>query len=172
MIKRILIGLSLLTSVTFANPFGAGNVNVGVTVGNGSVSYSEEGRFITTTHVEDYYIIGVSGDYFIYENLALGLGYRGWVGGTPTIHQGSVPLTYYIPTGSRFRPYVGALYRYTYIADDTYDGYNSVGGRAGLTFLMKSGYVGLGWVQEYRLDAEDLSDTSSGYPEIVVGFSF
>ncbi|MGB5964014.1 MAG: hypothetical protein WBG65_00605 [Sulfurimonadaceae bacterium] len=168
--KKILVTLTLLSSLAFANPFGAGNKSVGVTLGSGSVSYSS-GTFFGS-YTENYYILGVSADYFVLENLALGLGYRGWFGGSPTIHQGTVPVTYYIPTSSKFRPYLGAFYRYTYINDDRFDNYSSAGGRAGLAILFQNGYVGLGWVQEYYLDSDSRSDTTSGYPEVVIGFTF
>ena len=166
--KKILVVLTLLSSLAFANPFGAGNKAVGITVGSGSVSYSV-GPFST---VENYYILGVNADYFVFENLAIGVGYRGWFGGDPTINQGTIPVTYYVPTNSKFRPYLGALYRYTYINDDLYDNYSSVGARVGLAILFQNGYAGFGWVQEYRLDADNLSDDTSGYPEVVIGFSF
>jgi hypothetical protein len=117
-------------------------------------------------------ILGVNADFFVAENLSIGLGYRGWFGGDPTINQGTIPVTYYIPTNSKFRPYLGAFYRYTYIADDRFDNYSSVGGRAGLAITFQNGYVGFGWAQEYYLDSDSQSDSSSGYPEVVLGFSF
>ena len=166
--KKIFVTLVILSSLAFANPFGAGNRAVGITLGSGSVSYSI-GPLST---VENYYILGVNADFFVAENLSVGLGYRGWFGGDPTINQGTIPVTYYIPTNSKFRPYVGAFYRYTYIADDRYDNYSSAGGRAGLAITFQNGYVGLGWAQEYYLDSDSRSDSSSGYPEVVIGFSF
>ena len=167
MIKIVSV-LLLLSTLAFANPFGAGNRAIGITVGSGSVSYSV-GPFST---VENYYILGVNADFFVAENLSVGLGYRGWFGGDPTINQGTIPVTYYIPTNSKFRPYLGAFYRYTYIADDRYDNYSSAGGRAGLAITFQNGYVGFGWAQEYYLDSDSLSDSTSGYPEVVLGFSF
>ena len=164
--KKIFVALAVLSSLAFANQFGAGNKAIGVTVGSGSVSYSK-GPF---SSVENYYIVGVGGDYFVFENLSLGLGYRGWFGGTPTIHQGTIPVTYYIPTNSRFRPYVGAFYRYTYFNNDV-ESYSSAGGRAGLAITFQNGYAGFGWAQEYRLDSTLENDTS-GYPEVIIGFSF
>ena len=160
---------TLVLSATFlsAVPFESGSASLGVTVGSGSVGYSK-GR---VTRVENYYIAGISGDYFIYDNLSLGLGYRGWFGGSPTIHQLTAPVNYYIPTDTKYRPYVGAFYRYTYF-DGNVENYNSLGARAGLAILFKNGYVGFGWVHEYRLDANELTDNHSGYPEVMVGFSF
>ena len=165
---KSIISTCLLVTAAFANPFSIHNKSLGVTLGSGSVSY---GSF-NGSYTENYYILGVSADYYVYDNLTLGLGYRGWFGGSPLIHQGTVPLTYYIPTNYKFRPYLGAFYRYTYISDSTYSSYGSVGGRAGLAILFNNGYAGLGWIQEYRLNADGVSDTSSGYPEVVVGFSF
>jgi len=166
--KKTALLLLLVQTLLSANPFGQGSLNIGLGVGSGSVSYSN--GFLTK--VEDYYIVGVSGDYFVFDNLALGLAYQGWVGGTPAIHQASLPVTYYIPTGSKFRPYAGLLYRYTYMNSDLYDNYSSVGGRAGLAILFHKGYVALGWLQEYRLEEGYSSDRNSGYPEITVGFTF
>ena len=166
--KKIFITLLLLSSLAFANQFGAGKKAIGITLGSGSVSYSV-GPFST---VENYYILGVNADFFVAENLSVGLGYRGWFGGDPTINQGTIPVTYYIPTNSKFRPYLGAFYRYTYIADDLYDNYSSAGGRAGLAITFQNGYVGFGWAQEYYLDSDSRSDSTSGYPEVVIGFSF
>lgn len=166
--KKITFVLLLLQTLLSANPFGQGTINLGIGLGSGSVSYGAG----SLSKVEDYYIVGVSGDYFVFENLALGLAYQGWIGGSPTIHQASLPLTYYIPTGSKFRPYVGALYRYTYMNSDLYDNYSSAGGRAGLAILFHKGYVAFGWLQEYRLGETSSSDKSSGYPEVTVGFTF
>lgn len=166
--KKIVLIQLLLQTLLLANPFGQGALNIGIGLGSGSVTYSG-GSF---SKVEDYYIVGVSGDYFVLENLALGLAYQGWIGGSPTIHQGSLPLTYYIPTGSKFRPYVGALYRYTYMNSELYDNYSSAGGRAGLAILFYQGYIAFGWLQEYRLGESANSDKGSGYPEVTVGFTF
>ena len=83
--KKILVALTLLSSLAFANPFGAGNKSVGITLGSGSVSYSS-GTFFGS-YTENYYILGVSADYYVFENLALGLGYRGWFGGSTKIQQ-------------------------------------------------------------------------------------
>ena len=164
---KYLVLLIISLTLIAAKPFGEKTASIGVTVGSGSVAYSLDG----VTEVQNYYIAGVSGDYFVIENLSIGLGYRGWFGGEPTIHQLTTPVTYYIPTGTQYRPYLGAFYRYTYF-DGSVEDYNSVGGRAGLAIMFRSGYVGFGWVHEYRLSADDLTDNQSGYPEVVVGFSF
>jgi hypothetical protein len=170
MMKRRILVLTVLSSLGFAGTFDEGTRSVGVSVGTGSVSYS--GGAIAGTQVENYFIIGASADYFVRDNLSVGAGFRSWTGGTPTIQQITLPVNYYMPTGTSYRPYLGAFYRYTYIGSDSYDNYSSVGGRAGVAILFESGYAGFGWTQEVYLDRDNLSDNSSGYPEAVIGFSF
>jgi len=168
--KKIVLLLGLLSSLGFADSFVAGSKSIGITVGSGSVSYN--GGLLVGTNVENYFIVGISADYFIIDDLAVGLGYQGWFGGTPSIQQVSLPVTYYVPTQTKYRPYFGAFYRYTYINSDSYDNYSSVGGRAGVAVLFQNGYAGLGWVQEVYLNGDSTSDSTSGYPEAVIGFSF
>ena len=162
--KKVLVLIALSVTL-YADSFSAGNMGIGLSVGSGSVSYTTRGS-------QSYFIAGVSADYFMIDGLAIGIGYRGWFGSSPTIHQGTIPLTYYIPTGKSFRPYGGAFYRYTSFSDNNYDSYSSGGVRVGGAMMFEGGYVGFGWVQEYYLDASDQDNSSSGYPEVVVGFSF
>ena len=115
---KTVIATLLLSLSLYGGSFSAGNVGLGLSVGSGSVSY--------TRGTQSYFIAGVGADYFVIDGLAIGVGYRGWFGGTPTINQATIPVTYYIPTGKRFRPYAGAFYRYTAFSDDTYNNYNSV----------------------------------------------
>jgi hypothetical protein len=170
MMKRIILLLTVFSSLSFADAFVEGSKSVGVSVGTGSVSYS--GGVIAGTRVENYFIIGASVDYFVRDDLSVGLGFRSWTGGTPTIQQLTLPVTYYMPTGTSYRPYLGAFYRYTYIGSNNYDNYSSVGGRVGVAILFDSGYAGFGWTQEVYLNRDNVSNSSSGYPEAVIGFSF
>lgn len=167
--KKNICLLALLGSLAQADSFVAGSRSIGITVGSGSVSYSGG---VTGTAVENYFIAGVSGDYFVADDLSVGLGYRGWFGGTPVIHQATLPVTYYMPTESTLRPYLGGFYRYTHIGDKAYADYSSAGGRFGLAMLFKNGYAGFGWVQEIYFGRKYVSERSSGYPEVVIGFSF
>ena len=150
--------------------FQKGTKGLGITFGSGSVQYRHSGSIYTK--IENYYILGVSGNYFLVNNLSVGLGYRGWFAGEPLIHQLDVPITYYIPIHDKFSPYIGALYRYTYVDSDIYDNYSSVGGRAGVAFMFKGGYAGVGWVQEYYLDNENTNSDTFGYPEVTIAISF
>ncbi len=170
MMKRQVLVLTVLGSLSFADTFVEGSKSVGISVGTGSVSYS--GGVIAGTKVENYFIVGVSGDYFVRDGLSVGLGFRSWNGGTPTIQQVTLPVTYYMPTQTGYRPYLGAFYRYTYIGSDRYDNYSSVGGRAGVAIVFNNGYAGFGWTQEVYLNRDNVSNSSSGYPEAVIGFSF
>ena len=162
--KKIIASLFFTLSL-YGGSFSAGNTGIGLTVGSGSVSYTTRGS-------QSYFIAGVGADYFIIDGLAIGVGYRGWFGGTPTINQATIPVTYYIPTGKSFRPYAGAFYRYTAFSGDNYNNYSSAGVRVGGAMMFSGGYVGFGWVEEYYLDTVDQGNSSSGYPEVVVGFTF
>jgi len=163
LIKKVLLGLALVSSLVHADFFVKGNRSVGVVVGSSSVSY---GR-----HTENYTILGVSADYFVIDNLSLGLGYRGWFGGTPSKNQFTVPVTYYIPVTEKFRPYAGAFVRETFVSDG-FDNYESYGMRGGVTMaLSKSSYMGIGVVQEYY-SGDTFSDSSTTYPEFIFAFSF
>ena len=77
-----------------------------------------------------------------------------------------------MPAQSRFRPYLGGFYRYTYIGDKGYDNYNSAGGRFGLAIRYQNGYAGFGWVQEVYFGRDNVNDRTSGYPEAVIGIGF
>lgn len=148
----------LAAAVLNADVFDEGTKNVALTVGSGS-------GFNTT-----YTIVGVGINYFALNGLSVGVGYRGWFGGSPTMNEIDLSATYFIPLKSEIHPYVGGLYRHTYISGD-YSDYDTFGGRAGVSYVKGNGYVAVGWVQEwYSNDNGD--DSSRGYPEITAGVSF
>jgi len=148
----------LMLSALQADVFLQGDKQVGVTVGAGS------------GYGSTYTIVGVSGYYFPVDGLSVGLGYRGWYGNNPSIHEVEVPVTYYVPLHPKFRPYAGAFYRRSFI-ESPYDDYNTYGARIGVAMrLNPNSYIAVGWVQEYY-DVK-YGDSSSGYPELTVGFSF
>lgn len=138
-------------------------------VGHKNVSFSAGA---SSAYGNDYTVIGVNAHYFITNEVSVGIGYQGWFGSDPGITELSIPVTYYLPLESAtFTPYVGGIYRHTFI-DDPYDGYDVYGGRVGVAIRQGSnGYMAIGWVQEY-LEGADGTDDSRGYPEISVGFSF
>lgn len=150
---------SIALPVNAASLFVKGSKGFGVVLGTGSLSFGRKS--------ESYVIAGVSGSYFVANNLEVGLGYRGWFGGDPTLNQVTLPVTYYLPLKTKFRPYAGAFVRKTWSSDSSLiDDYNSYGGRAGVAMVMsRNSYVGVGWVQEYYDSCDQWKDCSTGYAE-------
>jgi hypothetical protein len=123
---------------------------------------------------ENYTVVSASLNYFIQDNLSVGAGYQGWFGADPKINEISIPVTYYYPLNAQYHPYIGGIYRHTFIGDsDIYDteDYDVFGGRIGVAMTMgRNTYMQIGWVQEYRTHGDDSQD--EGYPEISMGFVF
>ena len=160
--KKVLKSLSLVVPLMltplFGDVFSQGQKHMGVTFGGGS------------GYGDDYMILGLNANYFVIDNLAVGAEYRGWFGGSPTIHELSVPFTYYAPVHPKFSPYAGGFFRRTFIeSEDDRDVY---GFRGGVSMrLSPTTYTSVGWIQEYYDDYRGRS-TSNGYPEVSVGMSF
>ena len=162
--KKVLLGLLLVGSLVHADFFAKSNTSVGVAIGSSSIS-----RGFKT---ETYTILGVNADYFVIDNLSVGLGYRGWFGGTPTLNQVTIPVTYYIPVSQKIRPYAGVFGRETFVSGE-YDDYESYGVRGGVTMILsKNSYIGVGVVQEYYGSTKFQESSSSTYPEFIFAFSF
>jgi hypothetical protein len=162
-IKKLILALMLLGSFVSADIFEKGRSNVGVSLGAGS-SYGNT-----------YTLVGVSGNYFLVNNLALGMAYRGWFGASPTQNELSLGANYYLPISEKFRPYLGAFARETFISD--HDDFSSYGARAGVAITMSSNsYVSVGYAyEEYSNCVEILNRSkscSSSYPEVVFALSF
>ncbi len=156
--RKPLLFAALAAAALHAGVFDSGRKNVAFTVGAGS------------GYGSSYTIVGLSANYFALNGLSVGLGYRGWLGGDPSINEIDVPVTYYVPVRRNLRPYLGGFARHTFISGD-YDDYETYGGRAGISYVQGNGYFSLGWVQEwYSRDNGD--DSSRGYPEITAGMSF
>jgi len=156
--RKVVLGIALAAVTASAGVFDNGTKNVAVSVGSG------------TGFNNTYTIVGVSANYFMLSGLSVGVGYRGWFGGTPTMNEVDVPITYYLPLSGPFRPYVGAFYRHTFISDN-YEDYETVGARGGIAYIEGNGYLSIGWAQEWysRSNGDKLS---RGYPEITGGISF
>lgn len=164
--KRVFVIVFVMSSMLYGDIFLKGNKTIGVTLGSGSVDY---GRFRGT---ENYTILGLSGSYFVTDDLSVGLGYRHWFGGSPSIDEVTVPVTYFVPVHPKYRPYGGAFYRQVFMGDG-YDDDSVYGVRGGLTVRLSShSYLGVGWVQEYYADCSGRDECSSGYPEFLISFSF
>ena len=158
------MGLVLLSSVGYAELFKKNNLGLGVAFGGGSISVGRTSQ--------SYTILGVSAEYFVVDNLSVGVGYMGWFGGTPTLNQITVPVNYYIPLGEKLRPYTGVFIRETFVSDG-YDNYESYGAKVGLAYtISKNSYIGVAMVYELYGDNNFYTDSSSTYPEITFAFSF
>ncbi len=161
MIKKIILSLALVASMANADTFSKGNKNFGVVLGAG------------TSYGDNYTILGLSGDYFVIDNLSVGLGYRGWFGSGPNINQVTVASSYFIPLNKKFHPYVGAFVRETFTDDK--DNYESYGARAGVAMNMSpNSYVSLGYAYEEYSECTEgrFTECSNSYPEVVFSLSF
>ncbi len=159
--KKILLCCVLsFTLLQAGSLFQQGNLSLGVNAGSGNVHVGVS---------KDYFVVGVRGDFFVYDNLSIGIGVSSWLGNDPTITEVSVPVTYYFHTNMRFYPYFGGFYRYSYYSGDYNDlSYSSVGGRAGISYSTGRGYAGIGIVTEYNIETgENRTD-----PEVFAGIMF
>jgi len=148
-----------------ADMFSEGSRSIGVKLGGASIGS------------EDYTIAGVSGNYFVLENLSVGLGYEKWFSGNPDIQKLTIESTYFIPASENFRPYVGLLLRRIIIGSsdrigENYDDTNAYGYRAGLAFTQDRLLISVGVVQEKYDSTEGLFGDTETYAEVLVGFTF
>ncbi|WP_321779269.1 hypothetical protein [Sulfurimonas sp.] len=164
MIKNIIVSLILLSSISHAELFEKGNLGLGVIVGGGSINVNRK--------TQNYTIAGVSAEYFVMNDLSVGFGYVGWFGATPSLNQITLPVNYYVPLSEKFRPYVGAFVRETFVSDG-YDDYFSYGAKVGLAYtISKKSYIGVAWVNEFYDNSSIFKDSSTSYPEVTFAFSF
>jgi hypothetical protein len=163
--KKIILSLSIMVSVISGDVFDKGKMSVGIVAGS-SYSYGEQ-----------YSILGVGVDYFLTNGLSVGVGYRGWFGGDPSINQLTLASSYYMPLSKKYRPYVGGFVRETFVNYDYIDNrsYESYGARGGLAINMtKNSYMSFGYVyEEYGNCTETIfRECSSSYPELVFSLAF
>ncbi|MEA1982831.1 MAG: hypothetical protein U9N39_04735 [Campylobacterota bacterium] len=156
-VRNILLALIVAGSLAQADIFKKGKSNFGVSLGTGS-SYNNT-----------YTLVGVSGNYFVIDNLSVGLSYRGWFGADPMQNELALATNYFISISKKFRPYVGAFVRETLI--DGYDNRESYGVRGGVAMVTKNTFVSLGYAYEHYSTCIK-EECSISYPEIVFGLSF
>ena len=143
-----------------AGPFVKGSKRVNIVGGMGS------------SFGQSYLILGGGISYFVADGLAVGISGEGWLLQDPTFWKVSPDIRYTFWKMDKFKPYVGAFYRRTFISGD-YEDYDSWGGRAGVAYRQGSSYVSLGVVHEIYLDCDDrFSDCNSTYPELSFWISF
>lgn len=162
--KQSVFILLLFFASLHADMFSKGNVGAGIVIGAASVDINNE--------TKNYTLLGANVDYFMIDNLSVGVGYTQWFSNSPDISQLTIPLTYYFPIDDTFRPYAGAFYRHTFMGKP-YDDYNSFGARGGVAVeISKNAYIGAGLVQEYYDNCSNFKECSSTYSEVIVVFIF
>ena len=138
--------------------FSQSNVSIGVKLGSASIAG------------QTYTIGGLSANYFVIDDLSVGLGYENWFSGAPGIQKFTVESTYFVPTSENIRPYLGLLYRRISISG--YDDTNAYGYRAGLAFVQGKVLLSAGIVQERYGPAGVFLDGTQTSGEFSIGFAF
>lgn len=152
----LLLSFAMLNS---AEIFMKSSSNVGVSVGAAS-SYGQ-----------DYVLVGISGSYFVVDNLSMDLYYRGWFNATPTQHELSLGANYYLPLSRKFRPYGGVFTRQTVVSGRS--NYGTLGVRGGVALInTKNTYASFGYAYEQYLNCPRGMECTNSYPEILFGVSF
>jgi len=160
--RKLLIGLFIIVTLLQADDvlFKQGSKSIGINTGTGNLDIGV---------TKNYYILGVKGDYFVYDNLSVGIGISVWLGNDPTLIEVNVPVTYYFETDWSIYPYLGLFYKYSFYNGDYVDlSYNSIGARAGISYKIRKGYIGVGVVTEYNIDIGE----NYINPEIFAGIVF
>lgn len=142
-----------------------GSTSIGIRLGGASIGS------------QDYTIFGVSGNYFIVENLSVGVGYEKWFSGNPSIQKLTLESTYFVPASENIRPYLGVFGRRILISGSDrigrdYDDANSYGYRAGVALLQNNLILSAGIVQEKYDSTQNFFNDTQTYAEVTVGVAF
>lgn len=146
------------SSVSVSNAFSAKSVSLGMRLGSSSIGN------------QTYTIAGLNVNYFLIDNLSVGLGYEKWFSATPDVQKLTVDSTYYIPASENIRPYAGVLYRHIMISglNDT----NAYGYRVGVAIRQGRTLLSAGIVHErYETSSGNLDGTQT-YGEVTIGIAF
>jgi hypothetical protein len=157
--KNILCMILLVGSILQADMFDKGRSNVGVSIGAG------------TSLGGTYTIFGLNANYFVIDNLNVGVSYRGWFGATPTQNELSVATNYFVPLDAKFRPYGGVFVKKTFVSEER--DFESYGVRGGVAVVMsKNSFLSLGYAYEQYSNCPVASECSNSYPEVIFALSF
>lgn len=140
-------------------PFKKGKVRVGFYGGAGN------------TYDRTYFILGGGAGYYVANGLEVGLDVEGWLLEDPTIWKLTPQIRYVVWQMNPIRPYVGAFWRQTYVADP-FEDYDSFGARGGIAYRSGGNYLAVGVVYEKYNDYQGLGDDYVIYPEIAFWVSF
>lgn len=85
---------------------------------------------------DSYTVIGLGFGYYPVDGLELGVEGNLWLGGDYDIYELSPSVTYVFTQLETIKPYVGVLYRETFI--ETFDDLSALGGRAGIVIQQQN----------------------------------
>jgi len=122
---------------------------------------------------DNYTILGLGFGYYVYDGLELGINWDSWQGGEPEINQVTPEVRYVFRNQSSIDPYVGALYRWTFISG--FDDETAYGFRAGVYITAgRRSYIGIGaaYVETTSCDERIYVSCSDTYPEFSYAISF
>lgn len=153
------------STLGISNIFAQNNVALGLKIGSASVG------------TQTYTIAGLNINYFLIDNLSVGLGYEKWFSGDPDISKLTLEGNYYFPVDNKVRPYAGVLYRRIMIGDSdrlnrSFDDVQSYGGRAGVAFVQKNLLLSAGVVHERYRTTGGLFNETETYAELTIGIMF
>jgi hypothetical protein len=155
---KTLIALVMMWMTLSAEMFSQGSTSLGIKLGSVSISN------------QNYTVVGLSGNYFILDDLSVGVGYERWFSASPSIQKLTAESSYFIPVDENIRPYVGVLYRHIFVSN--FDNINAYGYRAGLAIVNQNLLISGGIVQERYESRTAIFDKTHTYAEVVVGFFF
>lgn len=156
-----LVSLLILPLCSNADMFDKGSTRFSLLLGNGKA------------FGDNYTIIGIGVGYYAYNGLELGINLDSWQGGTPNINQVTPEIRYVFRNPSSIDPYIGALYRWTFVSG--YDDETAYGFRGGVYITTgQRSYIGIGaaYVKTTSCDEQIYVSCSETYPELSFAFSF
>lgn len=162
----LILAMSLQADVSlYKSLFSQGSTSLGLKFGGASIGD------------EDYTIFGISGNYFIIDNLSVGIGYEKWFSGDPNIQKVTLESTYFIPASEKVRPYLGVFGRRIFMSGSDrlgrdYDDVSSYGYRAGVAFVQNNLVLSTGIVQEKYDSTQRFFDDTDTYAEVTIGVAF
>ncbi|MDQ2076895.1 hypothetical protein [Marinimicrobium sp. ABcell2] len=162
-VSRLALCASLLLgpALAHADRFSSGTVRF-----SGSLS-------ATSAFGDNYVQVGIGLGYYLADGLELGLDAGSWLGGERNIHELAPSLTYVFTHVRTVQPYIGALYRRTFI--EGREDLSAYGGRAGVflqqspNWMVRAGVVA---IRNHNCDDTLYGDCTEVYPEVSIGFYF
>lgn len=119
---------------------------------------------------QTYLIVGGGLAYYVANGLEVGFDAEGWILQDPTFWKLTPQVRYILWQSPRFKPYVGAFYRWNLVSGG-YEDINSYGGRVGIAYQSGGNYLAVGAVYE-KYETDWAGDSSNWYPEIAVWIAF